>query len=215
MQLTLLSSTLSILPAFSPSFHLLPSEWIISINYVWPCEIVAQRRCNEPSVVASRVWAQGVVTGRAINGGRGLSRNGIKRFTTGPQISTDAMDECKGGSRCCTNPVHPLYLSSVPPPISPYRPASTPFHHSWRSPTLPFHPDSERVQTTEIILSRRGSTDTWLSEEGCSPGIPFVSCDLRQRSDAWFRGGVLRIVWRNEWLSSANWRWRMFCDKLS
>lgn len=35
---------------------------------------------------------------QAINGGRGLSRCGIKRFTTGPQISTDAMDECAGGS---------------------------------------------------------------------------------------------------------------------
>lgn len=35
----------------------------------------------------------------AINGGRGLSRCGIKRFTTGPQISTDAMDECEGGLR--------------------------------------------------------------------------------------------------------------------
>lgn len=43
---------------------------------------------------------------RAINGGRGLSRCGIKRFTTGPQISTDAMDECEGGSRH-PPPFHP------------------------------------------------------------------------------------------------------------
>lgn len=54
----------------------------------------------------------GVANGRAINGGRGLSRNGIKRFTTGPQISTDGMDECKGGS-CYLTPFYlSLYLSS-------------------------------------------------------------------------------------------------------
>lgn len=45
---------------------------------------------------------------QAINGGRGLSRCGIKRFTTGPQISTDAMDEYEGGSRRATLPIPPL-----------------------------------------------------------------------------------------------------------
>jgi len=59
-------------------------------------------------VLSSGWFSEGVVewpgVAQAINGGRGLSRCGIKRFTTGPQISTDAMDECAGGSP----PRHPL-----------------------------------------------------------------------------------------------------------
>lgn len=70
---------------------------------------------------------------RAINGGRGLSRCGIKRFTTGPQISTDAMDECEGGSRRATLPIPPvdsiwvrLPDYATPPP---HRPPSHPSLH--------------------------------------------------------------------------------------
>lgn len=105
-------------------------------------------------------WVERVATGRAINGGRGLSRNGIKRFTTGPQISTDAMDECKGGSCYCTpSPIptmctpFPRYAISDAPTLSSVRRS--------RVSALPFHSNSERVRDRGIILSRRGPMNTF------------------------------------------------------